>query len=236
MSRVVLVTGGSRGIGLAIAEHQLSLGNKVAITHLTTEAPKLPGLLPIRCDVTRTDEVDRAFTRVEQELGEVDVLVANAGVIANNFLEEMTDEQWDRVIDVNLTGTMKVARRACRSMKERRAGRIIVMSSALALAGGATQTNYAASKAGQLGFARGLAEEVAEYGVTVNVICPGPTDTPMYRSLPEEFQRQLVARTRTKRLIQTAEVAAVVNFLTSPDAKSITGHIMEVDGGGSWGH
>lgn len=231
--RVVLVTGGNRGIGLATARAFAAQGDRVAVTH---RRDPVDGLLSVRCDVTSTEDVDAAFTAVEQELGPVEILVSNAGMTADQLLLSMKEEAWSTIIDANLTGAYRVARRATSKMIRARRGRIIFVSSVVALTGSAGQTNYAASKAGLIGFARSLAREIAGRGVTVNVVSPGFVTTDMTEALPESRRAEIVGQVPLQRMASAEEVAGSIVFLASPAAAYITGAVLPVDGGLGMGH
>lgn len=233
MSRVVLVTGGNRGIGLAIARRFQSLGDTVVVT-CRGDAPD--GLLSVRCDVTDQAQVDAAFAEIEASYGPVDVLVANAGITRDGLLIRMSEEQFTSVIDTNLTGAFRVSKRAAASMIRRRTGRIIMISSVVAYFGVAGQANYAASKAGMIGLARSMAKELASRNITVNVVTPGGVDTDMVASMSEAQRTGLVGATPIGRLATPDEVAAAVTFLASAEAAAITGVVLPVDGGLAMGH
>lgn len=190
----------------------------------------------MRCDVTDTADVDRAFAEVEEAHGPVEVLVANAGITRDGLLMRMPEEDFDAVLDTNLKGAFRVAKRATRGMMRARRGRIILISSAVALAGEAGQTNYAASKAGLVGFGRSLAKELAPRNVTVNIVAPGLTVTDMTAALPEERMQAIVDQVPLARAGEPREIAHAVTFLASPDAAYITGAVIPVDGGVSMGH
>jgi 3-oxoacyl-(acyl-carrier-protein) reductase len=232
-ARVVFVTGGNRGIGLAIARAFAARGDRVAVTH---RSEPVEGYLSVRCDVTSSAEVDAAFTRVEDELGPVEILVSNAGINADQLLLSMKEEAWSRVIDANLTGAFRVTRRATPKMIRSRRGRIILISSVVALAGSPGQTNYAASKAGLIGFARSLAREIGGRGVTVNVVTPGFVATDMTLALPEARQAEIVQQIPLRRMATPDEVAAAVTWLASEQAGYVTGAVIPVDGGLGMGH
>jgi len=228
--RVALVTGGNRGIGLACARTLADAGHRVAIT-FRTERPDEPDLFPVQCDVTDTESVTAAFAAVEAELGPVEILVSAAGLNADTLLLMMKEEDFTRVLDANLTGAFRVAKAAAKRMLRGRWGRIIFVGSVVGQIGSAGQTNYAASKAGLLGFARSLARELAPRSITVNVVSPGPIDTDMLRALTEDQRTLLTSIVPLARVGQPEEVAAAVAFLASDDAAYVTGVNLPVDGG-----
>ncbi|MDA8297446.1 MAG: 3-oxoacyl-ACP reductase FabG [Actinomycetota bacterium] len=238
--RVVLVTGGSRGIGLACARRFQALGDQVAVTYRTSPPAPSEGagepLLALRCDVAVPEDVEAAFSRLEAELGPAEVLVCSAGITDDGLLMRMSEERWHAVIETNLTGTFRVAKRAIGPMLKARRGRIVLISSAVAYLGNAGQANYAASKAGLVGFARSLAREVAGRSVTVNVVAPGLIDTDMLSALAEEHTAALLSRVPLARLGDAAEVAAAVEYLASAGAGYVTGSVLAVDGGLGMGH
>ena len=234
VSRSVLVTGGNRGIGLAIAQRLAADGHKVAVTHRGSGAPD--GLFGVECDVTDNDAVDRAFKAVEEHQGPVEVVVSNAGVSADAFLIRMTEERFEKVIDANLTGAFRVVQRASRSMQRKRFGRLIFIGSVSGSWGIGNQANYAASKAGVIGMARSIARELSKANVTANVVAPGYIDTDMTRSLDERIQEGALDFIPAKRVGTAAEVAGVVSFLASEDASYISGAVIPVDGGMGMGH
>jgi beta-ketoacyl ACP reductase len=232
-ARTVLVTGGNRGIGLAMARSFADAGHRVAVTH---RQDPVDGFMSVRCDVTSSEEVDAAFHAVEEKLGPVEILVSNAGVNADQLLLSMKEAAWSGVIDANLSGAYRVARRATSKMIRARWGRIIFISSVVALTGSPGQTNYAASKAGLIGLARSLAREIGGRGVTVNVVTPGFVATDMTAGLPEARQAEIVERVPLRRMATPDEVAAVTTFLASDAAGYITGAVIPVDGGLGMGH
>jgi 3-oxoacyl-[acyl-carrier protein] reductase len=234
MSRVVLITGGSRGIGLATAQRFAALGDKVAVTD-NTSAPT-GDFLAVQCDVTKQEDVDRTFAEVEEKLGPVEILVSNAGITRDGLLLRMKEQDFADVVDANLTGAFRVSKRATQSMLRARKGRIILVSSVVGLLGQAGQANYAASKAGLVGFARSLARELGSRSITVNVVAPGPVDTDMTRALGEEKLQAFAALVPLGRIATTDEIAGVITFLASPDAAYITGAVIPVDGGLGMGH
>ena len=233
MSRVVMVTGGNRGIGLACARTFAADGHRVAVT-CRGEAPREltdAGILAVPCDVTDSAAVEAAFASIEEDLGPVEVLVANAGITRDGLVLRMSDEDFTDVIDANLTGAFRVARRAVRSMMKGRWGRIILVSSIAGRIGQTGQANYAASKAGLVGLGRSLAKEFASRNVTVNVVAPGPILTDMLAALPEDQQAAYAEAVPLGRLGGAEEVAAAVTFLASDAAAYITGAVLPVDGG-----
>ena len=234
MSRVILVTGGSRGIGLACARRFVDQGDKVAVTFHSSPPPD--DVFGVPCDVTSGESVEAAFAAVEEQYGPVEVLVSNAGVTNDGLLLRMSEDDFTSVIDANLTGAYRVAKRATQGMLRARKGRMIFMSSVVGLLGSAGQANYAASKAGLVGLARSLARELASRGITVNVVAPGPIDTDMTQALPDKRQAELSAAVPLGRFGNTDEIAATVVFLASPEAGYITGAVIPVDGGLGMGH
>ena len=234
MTRSVLVTGGNRGIGLAIARAFAAQGDRVAVTQRGSGAPE--GLFGVRCDVTDTDAVDAAFAAVEAEQGPVEVLVSNAGTTEDTLLLRMSEEQFTRVVDANLTGAYRVARRAAGKMLRARWGRMVFISSVVALTGSAGQVNYASSKAGLIGMARSLARELGSRGITANVVTPGFVETDMTAALPEQRRAEILGQVPLGRYATAEEVAAVVAFLASDAAAYVTGALVPVDGGLGMGH
>jgi 3-oxoacyl-[acyl-carrier protein] reductase len=234
MSRSVLVTGGNRGIGLAIARRLAAGGDKVMIT--SRSGDDVDGLAVVRCDVRDPASVAEAFAVAEAAHGPVEVLVANAGITRDQLLALMSEDDFAAVLDTNLTGGYRVAKRAVRGMIRMRRGRIIFISSVVGLLGSAGQANYAAAKAGLVGMARSLARELAARSITVNVVAPGFVDTDMTAVLPEERRAAILANVPLGRLASADEVAAAVAFLASADAGYITGAVIPVDGGLGMGH
>jgi 3-oxoacyl-[acyl-carrier protein] reductase len=234
VTRSVLVTGGNRGIGLAIARAFSAAGDKVAITYRSGEPPE--GLFGVRCDVTDQAAVEAAFDSVESQQGPVEVLVANAGITRDKLLLRMAEDDFTVVLDTNLTGSYRVAKRAARSMLRARRGRLIFISSVVGLLGSAGQANYAASKAGLVGLARSLARELGSRNITANVVAPGFVSTDMTEALPEERRSEILAQVPLGRYATADEVAAVVRFLAGEDAAYITGAVVPVDGGLGMGH
>lgn len=232
--RTVLITGGARGIGLACAHRFAQLGDNVAVTYNTSPPPD--GLFGVPCDVTSADSVDAAFKAVEDTFGPVQVLVSNAGITKDGLLLRMSEDQFTSVVDTNLTAAYRVSKRAAQGMLRARAGRIILMSSVVGLLGQAGQANYAASKAGLVGFARSLARELGSRSITVNVVAPGPVETDMTAALGELRLAELTSMVPLARMATADEIAGVVAFLASDDAAYITGAVIPVDGGLGMGH
>jgi 3-oxoacyl-[acyl-carrier protein] reductase len=234
MARTVLVTGGNRGIGLAIAQAFAKQGDRVAITHRGSGAPE--GILGVHSDITDAATVDAAFDTIEAELGPVEVLVANAGVTRDTLLMRMSEEQFTSVLDTNLTGAWRCARRAATRMVRGRWGRMIFISSVVGLYGGAGQVNYAASKAGLVGMARSITRELGTRNVTANVVAPGFIETDMTAVLPEARRAEIIKAIPAGRLATVDEVSAVVTWLASDASGYISGAVIPVDGGLGMGH
>jgi 3-oxoacyl-[acyl-carrier protein] reductase len=234
VGRSVLVTGGSRGIGLAVARAFAAAGDRVAITYRSSGSPE--GLFGVRADVTSADDVEAAFTAVEAEHGPVEVLVANAGITRDTLLLRMSDDDWQSVIDTNLTGSYRVAKRAARGMLRAHGGRMIFISSVVGLSGSAGQANYAATKAGLVGFARSVAREFGSRNITSNVVAPGFVDTELTAVLSDERRAEILSQVPLRRYATADEIAGVVQFLASEQAAYITGAVIPVDGGLGMGH
>jgi NAD(P)-dependent dehydrogenase (short-subunit alcohol dehydrogenase family) len=234
MARTVLVTGGNRGIGLAIAHAFAKQGDRVAVTHRGSGAPA--DLFGVPCDITDSAAVDAAFATVEAELGPVEVLVANAGVTDDTLLLRMSEEQFTRVLDTNLTGAFRVAKRAATKMLRARWGRMIFISSVVGLYGSAGQVNYAASKAGLVGVARSITRELGSRNITANVVAPGFVETDMTAALPEDRKAEYLKAIPAGRFAAADEVAAAVTWLASDGAGYVSGAVIPVDGGLGMGH
>lgn len=235
MSRIVLITGGARGIGLACAHRFAAQGDRVAVTYNSSPPPA--EFFGVQCDVTSSDDVDAAFAAVEAHFaGPVEVLVSNAGITRDGLLLRMSEDDFTAVIDANLTAAYRVVKRASRAMLKARSGRIVLVSSVVGLLGSAGQSNYAASKAGLVGFARSVARELGSRSITINVVAPGPVATDMTAALGDDRMAELTAMVPLQRVATADEIAGVVTFLASSDAAYITGAVIPVDGGLGMGH
>ena len=232
--RSVLVTGGNRGIGRAIAEAFLANGDRVAVTTRNGGAPE--GALDVRCDITDPAAVDAAFAEIEAAHGPVEVLVANAGVTKDTLILRMSEEDWSSVIDTNLTGSFRLAKRAAKGMLRLRRGRIIFISSVVGLLGSAGQVNYAASKSGLVGMARSLARELGSRSITANVVAPGFVETDMTAVLTDDQKSTIKTQVPLGRYASPDEIAAAVTWLAGDGAAYVTGAVIPVDGGLGMGH
>ncbi|SDU93519.1 3-oxoacyl-[acyl-carrier-protein] reductase [Microlunatus sagamiharensis] len=232
--RVALVTGANRGIGRVIAQRLAADGFRVAGTHRSGDVPA--GVLGVRADVTDVEQVDAAYKAVEAELGPVEVLVANAGVTRDTLIMRMSEEDWDTVLETNLTGTFHVVKRAARGMVRARSGRIVLISSVVGQLGSAGQVNYATSKAGLVGMARSLARELGGRGITANVVAPGFIETDMTADLDEKTVAGYQAQIPLGRMGTSDDVAAAVTFLAGPGGAYVSGAVIPVDGGLGMGH
>lgn len=233
-SRTVLVTGGNRGIGYAIAERMLAQGHRVAVTSRSGEGPE--GSLTVRAEMTDAASIDAAFTEIEQQLGPVEVVVANAGITRDTLLLRMSEEEFSEVIDTNLTGTFRVVKRAAKGLLKARFGRVILISSVVGLYGSPGQINYSSSKAALVGFARSLTRELGGRGITANVIAPGFIETDMTAALPEEQQQRYLESIPAGRFGRVDEIAAAAAWLAGDDAAYISGAVIPIDGGLGMGH
>ena len=233
-SRTVLVTGGNRGIGKAIAEEFIKAGYRVAVTVRSGEGPA--GSLSVKADVTDPVSLDSAFAEIEEKLGPVEILVANAGITKDTLLMRMTDEDFEDVLNTNLSGSFRVLKRATKGMMKAKFGRVIFIGSVVGLLGSAGQVNYSAAKSGLVGMARSLTRELGGRGITANVVAPGFIDTDMTAELSEEVQNQYKAKIPAGRFASPEEVAKVVVWLSSDDAAYISGAVIPVDGGLGMGH
>ena len=230
----MLVTGGNRGIGLAIARAFAAQGDRVAVTYRSGEPPD--GLHGVRCDVTDAASVDAAFTEVEEAIGPVEVLVANAGITRDQLMMRMSEDDFAAVVDTNLAGSWRVAKRASKGMLRLRRGRVVFISSVVGLLGSAGQSNYAASKAGLVGLARSVARELGSRDITANVVAPGFVDTDMTAALGEERKQEILGQVPLGRYASPEEVAQVVRWVASDEAAYVTGAVIPVDGGLGMGH
>jgi 3-oxoacyl-[acyl-carrier protein] reductase len=232
--RTVLVTGGNRGIGYAIAQEFAAAGHRVAVTARSGEGPE--GTLTVRADVTDAAAIDAAFTEVENALGPIEVVVANAGITRDTLMLRMSEEDFDAVVDTNLGGSFRVAKRALKGMLKAKFGRIVFISSVVGLYGNPGQVNYSASKSGLVGMARSITRELGSRGITANVVAPGFIETDMTAELPEEQQAAMKKSIPAGRYGSAAEVAKAVTWLASDDAAYVTGAVIPVDGGLGMGH
>ena len=232
--RTVLITGGNRGIGRSIAEEFIRQGHRVAVTARTGEGPS--GALTVVADVTDAASLDAAFAEVEEKLGAVEILVANAGITRDTLLMRMSDEQFEEVVNTNLNGVFRVVRRASIGMIKKKYGRIILIGSVVGLLGSAGQVNYSSTKSALVGMARSITRELGARNITANVIAPGFIDTDMTAALPEDQQADYKKRIPAGRFASPEEVARVVTWMASDDAAYISGAVIPVDGGLGMGH
>jgi len=233
-SRIVLITGGNRGIGRAIAEEFVAQGYRVAVTARSGTGPE--GTLTVTADVTDPASVDAAFSEVEAKLGPVEIVVANAGITRDTLLMRMNDEDFTEVLDTNLSGAFRVVKRASKGMMKARFGRVILVSSVVGLLGSAGQINYSASKSGLIGIARSLTRELGSRGITANVVAPGFIETDMTAALATEQQDAYLKQIPANRFAQPSEVAKAITWLAGDDASYISGAVIPVDGGLGMGH
>ena len=234
-ARTVVVTGGNRGIGLATAKRFAELGHRVAITARNPE-PIEDQILAVSCDQTDAAAVEVAFEEIESNLGAVEILVANAGITRDQLLLRMSDEDFSTVIETNLIGSYRMARRAARPMLRARWGRIVFVSSVVGLLGSAGQVNYSASKAGLVGMARSMARELGSRNITTNVLSPGPVETEMFSALTEDQRAAITQQVPLGRVAQPEEIAETIAFLASDSAAYITGAVIPIDGGLGMAH
>jgi 3-oxoacyl-[acyl-carrier protein] reductase len=232
--RTVLVTGGNRGIGRAIAEEFIANGHRVAVTVRSGEGPA--GSLSVKADVTDAVGLDAAFAEVEEKLGPIEVLVANAGITRDTLLMRMTDEEFEEVVNTNLNGVFRVLKRATKGMIKAKFGRVILIGSVVGLLGSAGQVNYSSTKSALVGMARSVTRELGGRGITANVVAPGFIDTDMTAELPEAQQDEYKKRIPAGRFAAPSEVAKVVSWLAGDDAGYISGAVIPVDGGLGMGH
>lgn len=229
--RVAFVTGGSRGIGLATARQLAAQGNRVAIGSRSKPDQLDDAMFWVECDVTDNNSVDEAFSAIESELGTVQILVSNAGITADTLMLRMSDDDFTSVLNANLAGAFRVAKRAVRPMMKTRWGRIVFISSVVGALGQTGQANYAASKAGLVGLGRSMAREFASRGITVNLVAPGPIETDMLAAAGESTIEAMISAVPVGRIGQPEDIAAAVAFLASDQAGYVTGVTLGVDGG-----
>jgi len=232
--RTVLITGGNRGIGFAIAEQFISLGHRVAVTARSGSGPK--GALSVQADVTNSQSLDGAIEQVEKELGPIEVIVANAGITKDTLLMRMSDEEFEEVINTNLTGVFRVVKRVTKSMLRAKYGRVVLIGSVVGLLGSAGQVNYSAAKSALVGMARSITRELGGKNITANVVAPGFIDTDMTRELGEDLAAKYRSQIPAGRFASPEEVAKVVAWVASEDAGYISGAVIPVDGGLGMGH
>jgi 3-oxoacyl-[acyl-carrier protein] reductase len=233
-SSLALVTGGNRGIGLAVAEALAASGHQVVVTYRSGTAPQ--NFLAVKMDVTSSESVEAAFAEIEERWGTPEIIVANAGITKDGLVLRMSDADFEEVINANLTGAFRVARRATKGLLKLKRGRLIFIGSVVGGVGAAGQVNYAASKSGLLGMARSFARELGSRGITANVIAPGFVETDMTSELDEKRREEIVKSVPLGRFCTPDEIASVVNFVASKDGGYITGALIPVDGGLGMGH
>ena len=231
---IALVTGGNRGIGLAIAKGLQASGARVVITYRSGTPPA--GFDAVQMDVTDSASVDAGFTKIETEIGQPEIIVANAGITKDTLVMRMTDEDFESVINANLTGAFRVSKRATKGLLKIKRGRLIFIGSVVGGVGAAGQVNYSASKSGLVGMARSFARELGSRGITANVIAPGFVETDMTAELDEKRRNEIASAVPLGRFCSAEEIADVVSFIASPQASYITGAIIPVDGGLGMGH
>lgn len=234
MTRHVVVTGANRGIGRAIAEAFVEAGDTVSSIYRSGDLPA--GVDGATADMTHSAAVNAAFDELEERHGRVQVLIANAGITRDGLLMRMTDEDFESVIDVNLTGTFRAVRRASQSMIRGKYGRIVLVGSVVGLLGNPGQVNYSSSKSALVGMARSITREIGSRGITANVIAPGFIETAMTAELGDDLVKQYEANIPAKRFGSTSDVAAAAVFLASDAAGYISGAVLPVDGGLGMGH
>jgi 3-oxoacyl-[acyl-carrier protein] reductase len=231
---LALVTGGNRGIGLAVAEALAASGHQVVVTYRSGTAPQ--NFLAVKMDVTSSESVEAAFAEIEERWGTPEIIVANAGITKDGLVLRMSDADFEEVINANLTGAFRVARRATKGLLKLKRGRLIFIGSVVGGVGAAGQVNYAASKSGLLGMARSFARELGSRGITANVIAPGFVETDMTSELDEKRREEIAKSVPLGRFCTPDEIASVVNFVASKDGGYITGALIPVDGGLGMGH
>ncbi|MEY4498097.1 MAG: hypothetical protein RJA40_202 [Actinomycetota bacterium] len=231
---IALVTGGNRGIGLAIAQSLQADGHHVVVTYRSGSAPE--GFSAVQMDVTSSESVDAAFAQIESQWGQPEIIVANAGITKDGLVMRMSDEDFESVLNANLTGAFRVARRATKGLLKLKRGRLIFIGSVVGGVGAAGQVNYSASKSGLLGMARSFARELGSRGITANVIAPGFVETDMTAALDEKRRSEIAASVPLGRFCSADEIAKVVSFIASPESAYITGALIPVDGGLGMGH
>ncbi|MEY3279219.1 MAG: hypothetical protein RIR63_411 [Actinomycetota bacterium] len=234
MSAIALVTGGNRGIGSAIAKSLKAAGYTVVVTYRSGTAPT--EFESVQMDVTSTESVDAGFALIEEKWGLPEIVVCNAGITKDTLSMRMSDEDFADVIDANLTGAFRTARRATKGLLKLKRGRLIFIGSVVGLSGSAGQVNYSASKAGLVGMARSFARELGSRGITANVVAPGFVETDMTATLDEKRREEIAKSVPLQRFCSAEEIADVVTFLASPQASYITGAVIPVDGGLGMGH